>query len=169
VVGYWQAVAKISDAYMLFIGVILINSLLPRLSSLHEAARALRILLQFGALLLGVFVLGCGVIYAVRDHLLLIVYSEQFLTASNLVLPQLIGDTLKVTTLLLYYYLLSRGRVLIVFVSELALGVVLYVLYLVMVPSYGAIAPVYAYAGAYAAVLLVTTGLLHFVPARAPL
>jgi PST family polysaccharide transporter len=169
VVGYWQAVAKISDAYMLFIGVILINSLLPRLSSLPEDARALRILWRFGALLLGVFVLGCCVIYAVRDHLLLAVYSEQFSTASNLVLPQLIGDTLKVTTLLLYYYLMSRGRVLIVFVSELALGVVLYALYLVMVPSYGAIAPVYAYAGAYAAVLLVTTGLLHFVRARAPL
>jgi polysaccharide transporter, PST family len=166
VVGYWQAVAKISDAYMLFIGVILVNFLLPQLSSRHEAASALRILLRFGALLLGVFVVVCGVIYAVRDQLLLIVYSEQFLTASNLVLPQLIGDTLKVVTLLLYYYLMSRGRVLIVFVSELALGVALYVLYLVLVPSFGAIAPVYAYAGAYAAVLLITTGLLHFVQAR---
>jgi hypothetical protein len=69
--------------------------------------------------------------------------------------------------LLMYYYLMSRGRVLIVFVSESALGVALYVLYLVLVPSFGAIAPVYAYAGAYAAVLLVTTGLLHFVQARA--
>ena len=101
-----------------------------------------------------------GVIYAVRDYLLLIIYSEQFLAASNLVLPQLVGDTLKAATLLLYYYFMSRGRVLVVFVAELALGVALYALYLVLVPSYGTIAPVYAFAAAYAAVFLVMLGLL---------
>ena len=151
-VGYWQAVAKISDANMMFVGVIIINYLLPQLSSRQEAASALRFLLRFGMLLLGLFVAACGVIYIVRDYLLLIIYSEQFLAASNLVLPQLVGDTLKAATLLLYYYFMSRGRVLIVFVAELALGVALYALYLVLVPSYGTIAPVYAFAAAYAAV-----------------
>jgi len=166
-VGYWQAVAKLSDAYMLFVGVILINYLLPQLSNRHEAASALRMLLRFGALLLGFFTVACVIIYALRDYLLLVVYSKQFLAASNLVLPQLVGDALKVATLLLYYYFMSRGRVLIVFVSELVLGVALCVLYLVLAPSYEASAPVYAYALAYAAVLLVMIGLLHFVQVRA--
>jgi O-antigen/teichoic acid export membrane protein len=166
-VGYWQAVAKLSDAYMLFIGVILINYLLPQLSNRHEAASALRMLLRFGTLLLGLSVMASGVIYAVRDYLLLIVYSEQFLAASDFVLPQLVGDTFKVATLLLYYYFMSRGRVLIVFVSELTLGGALYVLYLVLAPSYGAIAPIYAYAAAYAALLLVMLGLLQVAKGRA--
>src|SRR5262249_36454309 len=122
-VGYWQAVAKLSDAYMLFVSVIIINYLLPQLSSRGETASALRMLFRFGALLLGVFIAGCGAIYAVRDYLLGIVYSEQFVVASNFMLPQLVGDTFKVATLLLYYYFISRGRVLIVFVAELALGV----------------------------------------------
>jgi hypothetical protein len=56
--------------------------------------------------------------------------------------------------------------VLIVFVAELALGVALYALYLVLVPSYGTIAPVYAFAAAYAAVLLVMIGLVHFADER---
>ena len=166
-VGLWQAVAKISDANMMFIGVIIINYLLPQLSSRQEAAGALRFLWRFGVLLLCLFVAACGVIYAVRDYLLVIIYSEQFLAASNLVLPQLVGDTLKAATLLLYYYFMSRGRVLVVFVAELALGVALYALYLVLVPSYGTSAPIYAFAAAYAAVLLVMIGLLHFAKERA--
>lgn len=159
-VGYWQAVAKISDASMLFIGVILINYLLPQLSRRNEAASALRFLARFGTLLLGLFVVGCSLIYLARDYILLIIYSEEFLVASSLVLPQLIGDTFKVGTLLLYYYFMSRGRVLVVLVLELALGVMLYALYLILVPSYGVFAPIYAYAAAYAGVLLVATGLL---------
>jgi O-antigen/teichoic acid export membrane protein len=160
VVGYWQAVAKISDANMLFISVIIINYLLPQLSNRHERASALRFLVRFGAMLLGMFVVACGLIYSARNLLILVIYSEKFLAAASLFLPQLVGDTFKVGTLLLYYYFMSRGRVLIVFVLELALGVTLYVLYLILAPSYGAFAPIYAYAAAYAGVLLVTTGFL---------
>ena len=167
-VGYWQAVAKISDANKLFVSVIIINYLLPQLSNRHETASALRFLLRFGVLLLALFVIGCGLIYVLRDYLLLIIYSEQFLAASDLMLPQLVGDTIKVSTLLLYYYFMSRGRVLIVFFAELVLGVALIALYLVMVPSYGMTAPIYAYAVACSAVLLIMLGLLLFTNERLP-
>ena len=167
-VGYWQAVAKISDANKLFVSVIIINYLLPQLSNRHETASALRFLLRFGLLLLALFVIGCGLIYVLRDYLLLIIYSEQFLAASNLMWPQLVGDTIKVSTLLLYYYFMSRGRVLIVFFAELVLGVALIALYLVMVPSYGMTAPIYAYAVACSAVLVIMLGLLLFTNERMP-
>jgi O-antigen/teichoic acid export membrane protein len=167
VVGYWQAVAKISDANMTFVGVIIINYLLPQLSRLHQTASALRFLVRFGTLMQGVFIATCGLIYAMREYLLVIIYSEQFLNASSLVLPQLVGDALKLATLLLYYYFLSRGRALTVFICELALGVALYGLYLGLVPSHGAAAPIYAFAAAYAAVLLVMIGLLCVAQERA--
>jgi len=160
-VGYWQAVAKISDANMTFVGVIIINYLLPQLSSRREAASALRFLLRFGSLMLGAFITAGALIYALREYLLLFIYSEQFLNASSLVLPQLVGDGLKLITLLLYYYFLSRGRVLIVFAGELALAVALYGLYLAFVANYGAAAPIYAFASAYAGVPLVMIGLLY--------
>ena len=118
--------------------------------------------------MLALFVIGCGLIYVLRDYLLLIIYSEQFLAASNLMLPQLVGDTIKVSTLLLYYYFMSRGRVLIVFFAELVLGVALIALYLVMVPSYGMTAPIYAYAVACSAVLVIMLGLLLFTNERMP-
>jgi PST family polysaccharide transporter len=165
-VGYWQAIAKLSDAYMLFVGVIIINFLLPQLSKRHEAASALRMLLRFGGLMLGVFVLAGGIIYFVRDYLLLTVYSKQFLIASDLVLPQLVGDSLKVAFLLLQYYFMSRQQMFIIFVSELMLGIALYVMYLVLAPFYGAIAPIYAYAAVYGALLLIMIALLLVAKGR---
>jgi len=165
-VGYWQAIAKLSDAYMLFVGVIIINFLLPQLSKRHEAASALRMLLRFGGLMLGVFVFAGGIIYFVRDYLLLTVYSKQFLIASDLVLPQLVGDSLKVAFLLLQYYFMSRQQMFIIFVSELMLGIALYVMYLVLAPFYGAIAPIYAYAAVYGALLLIMIALLLVAKGR---
>jgi PST family polysaccharide transporter len=166
-VGYWQAVAKISDANMAFVSVVMINYLLPQLSSRRETASARRFLLRFGAMMLGIFILTCGLIYVLRGYLLLIVYSEQFLKASSLVLPQLVGDALKVATLLVYFYFISRGRVLIVFVCELALGITLYAVYLLIVPTYGPSAPIYAFAAAYAGLFAVMAGLLCFAKERA--
>jgi O-antigen/teichoic acid export membrane protein len=165
-VGYWQAIAKLSDAYMLFVGAILINFLLPQLSKRHDPQNALRMLFRFGALLLSVFFVAGGVIYSVRDYLLRIVYSEQFLIASNLVLPQLLGDSLKVAFLLLLYYFISREQMFIIFVSQLILGVTLYTLYVVLAPSYGAIAPIYAHAAGHAALLLIMIALLHIAKGR---
>jgi O-antigen/teichoic acid export membrane protein len=165
-VGYWQAIAKLSDAYMMFVGVIIINFLLPQLSKRHDSAEALRVLLRLGGLQLGMFVIAGGMIYCLRDQLLMVVYSTQFMIASNLVLPQLVGDTLKVTFLLLQYYFMSRQQMFVIFVSELILGLALYALYLMLVPAYGVIAPIYAYAVVYAALVLVLIALLPVAKRR---
>jgi O-antigen/teichoic acid export membrane protein len=110
--------------------------------------------------LAAVAVIASGMIYFVRDYLLLAVYSKQFLIASHLVLPQLVGDSLKVTFLLLQYYFMSRQQMFVIFVSELILGLALYTLYLVLVPAYGIVAPIHAYAGVYAALALALIALL---------
>ena len=166
-VGYWQAIAKLSDAYMLFVGVTIVNFLLPELSKRHNSAEALRMLLRLGGLQLGMFVIASGMIYFVRDYLLLAVYSKQFLIASNLVLPQLVGDSLKVTFLLLQYYFMSRQQMFVIFISELILGLALYTLYLVLAPAYAIVAPIYAYAGVYAALALALIALLAVTKVRA--
>jgi O-antigen/teichoic acid export membrane protein len=144
-VGYWQAVAKLSEGYMLFVGVVLINYLLPQLSRL-EPPQARRALLRFGAALLAIFALAGVVIYLARDSIIVIVYSRQFLPASDLVAPQLLGDAFKIAAFLPYYYLLSRGHVLIIAVAELLQGIGLYGLYYAFVPSGTGAAPVYSHA-----------------------
>jgi antigen flippase len=160
-VGYWQAVAKVSDAYMLFVGVICINYLLPKLSRLHEDASALRVLWRFGASMFGIFMLASTTMYVARNYVILIIYSRSFLPASDLVLPQLVGDAARIAALSLQYYFMSRRRVLVVITLELMQGVALYVFYLVLAPSYGAMAPVYSHVVASVLVLSIALGMLR--------
>ena len=163
-VGYWQAVVKLSDAYMLFIGVIFINYLLPRLSQWHEDASALRALARFGVPLLGIFGLAGAAIYIARDYVILIVYSGAFLPAENLVLPQLTGDMLRVAALLPYYYFMSRRRILMIIALDLMQGFGLYVFYFLLAPSYGTMAPVYGHILTCA--LMLTIGLWSIAMSR---
>jgi PST family polysaccharide transporter len=160
-VGYWQSVAKVSDAYMLLIGVVFINYLLPKLSRLQEDASALSVLWRFGAWVLGIFVSAGIIMYFARDYVILIVYSRTFLPASDLVLPQLIGDAARIAILLSQYYLLSRKSVPFVITLELMQGATLFALYLILAPSQGAMAPVYSHVVTSALVLLIALGMLR--------
>jgi O-antigen/teichoic acid export membrane protein len=160
VVGYWQAVTKLSDACMLFIGVVFINFLLPRLSRQRSDADAIRSLIRFGSILLPACMLGGGAIYLARDYVIPFVYSRQFQPASELVLPQVVGDMLKITALLLHYYFMSRGRVAIILISELMQGVLLYGFYRVFAQN-GGLAPVYSHVATYSLLLILMLGLLY--------
>jgi PST family polysaccharide transporter len=160
-VGYWQSVAKVSDAYMAFMGVIFINYLLPKLSKLQQDAAALRALGRFGASMLGMFFFAGITMYAVRHYVILIIYSQTFSPASDLVLPQLIGDGARIGTLLLQYYFMSRERVLIVMTLEVMQGIALYAFYLIFAASYGAMAPVYSHVAASGLMLSIAIGILR--------
>jgi O-antigen/teichoic acid export membrane protein len=153
-VGLWQGVAKISDAYMLFIGVLFINYLLPQMARRRRSAEALQVLRRFALSLLPTFILAGAAIYLMREYVILIVYSRQFLPGSELILPQVTGDTLKVAFLLPHYYFMAQGRILIVMVSELAQGILLYIIYRVLAPLSGMSAPVYAHIATYALMLI---------------
>jgi PST family polysaccharide transporter len=165
VVGYWQAVTKLSDACMLFIGVVFINFLLPNLSRRHNDVEAIRSLFRFGAILLPTCMLGGAAVYFARDYVISIVYSPQFQPASNLVLPQIVGDMLKIAVLLVHYYFMSRGRVAIILVSELMQGILLYGFYRVLV-STGGLAPVYSHVLTYSLLLILMLGILWAVSDR---
>ena len=160
-VGYWQAVVKVSDAYMSLVGVVCINYLLPKLSRLQQDASALRALWRFGASMFGIFILASTIMYVARNYVILIIYSRSFLPASDLILPQLVGDAARIAALSLQYYFMSRRRVLVIIALELMQGFALYVFYLVLAPSYGAMAPVYSHVIASALVLSIALGMVR--------
>jgi polysaccharide transporter, PST family len=174
-VGYWQAVAKLSDAYMVFIGVAFVNYLLPLLARRHDdppsegasETASFRVLWRFDIALLTAFMVMCGAVYAFRNVLLTAIFSEQFLPASDFILPQLTGDVLRVAGLSLSYYFIAQGRLAIASCSEVGRGVALYVFYLTLAAPCGAAAPLYAHVATCAVFRAVMLGLPR-LPAAAP-
>jgi O-antigen/teichoic acid export membrane protein len=159
-VGYWQSVNKLSDAYMAFIGIAFVNYLLPLLARQEGEASAIRTLWRFDAPLLVGFAVTGGAIYAMRDALLSVLYSEQFLRASEFILPQLVGDLFRIAAWSLSYYFISRGQLLVASSYEVGRAAVLVLFYLVFAGSWGPAAPLFAHVATYTTLLAVLLGLL---------
>lgn len=144
-VGYWQATAKISDAYLLFITVVLANYYLPRLAVLrtrlevkHEVARAYKLAIPaLVVLALGVFVF--------RDLIILILFSPEFSPMRDFFTWQLLGDGFKVAAYVGAYVAVARADTRIHIAAEVFQAGMLVLLCYGFVGKFGAIGATYAY------------------------
>ncbi|EGD07694.1 membrane protein involved in the export of O-antigen and teichoic acid, partial [Xanthomonas vesicatoria ATCC 35937] len=94
-VGYWQAVSRVSDAYLLFFTTAINVYYLPKLASLDARAalgRELRAAYRY--VMPAVIVMALGV-YLCRDWVTWLLFDPQFAAARALYAPQLVGDVVK--------------------------------------------------------------------------
>ncbi|MBK3847255.1 oligosaccharide flippase family protein [Pseudomonas xanthomarina] len=144
-VGYWQAVSKVSEAYLLFIAMAISVYYLPKLSSLL-GRRALIDEMQRGAMvLIPLASIAALLIYFFRDLVTSILFTDDFVGALYLFAPQLIGDVVKVAALLLSYLMLAKAMVRTFFCSEIIFGVTYLILVVVFTQIFGLIGAMYAF------------------------
>lgn len=147
-VGLWQGVAKISDVYMQFVGVILINHALPRFSNC-DTRGALQELKRIVTWLVGFLALGLCVLWIFRDFAIALVFSEAFLPMRKYFLPQMIGDLLRTTAAAFSFFLLARGQIRLPLGFEFAQGIGLFLCFQLMAGIAGEMTPVYAHIATY--------------------
>ncbi|MGR6981740.1 lipid III flippase WzxE [Testudinibacter sp. P27/CKL/0425] len=118
-VGLWQGVSKISDAYLQFITAAFSVYLLPTFSKLNapqpikqEVWKALKFVLPT------VLVVSCA-IYLLRDLVIRILFSEQFLPMENLFLWQLLGDVFKVSAYIFGYLIVAKAALKLYVLAEI--------------------------------------------------
>ena len=162
-VGLWQGAAKISDVYMQFVGVILINHALPRFSN-SDIRGALQELKRIVTWLLGFLALGFGVLWSFRDFAIALVFSDAFLPMEKYFLPQMIGDLLRTTAAAFSFFLLARGQIRVPLGFEFAQGIGLFLCFELMTGIAGEMAPVYAHIATYLVLVsLMAWQLRHFL------
>lgn len=152
-VGLWQGTAKMSDVYMQFVGVILINHALPRFSNcdIWRASQELKRILTW---LLGFLALGFGILWLFRDFAISLVFSEAFLPMSKYFLPQMIGDLLRTAAAAFSFFLLARGQIRIPLGFEFAQGLGLFLCFELVASVAGEMAPVFAHIATYLILVL---------------
>ena len=107
--GYWQAVFKLSDAYLSVITIALGTYYLPRLSACENLQQIKREISKTVFFILP-FVAVMGLtIYLLRNYILKLLFSDEFLVAGNLLPYQLVGDFFKVAGWLVAYPMIARG------------------------------------------------------------
>jgi O-antigen/teichoic acid export membrane protein len=152
VVGQWQSVARIGEAYMQFFGLMLSSVLLPRLSATPEGAR-MPINRNFSILIIAIFAAGASVFYWFSGFILQLIYSSEFVPAAAYVAPQLLADFLKIGAAMFVFQHLASGKPFLQGVGEVIQALVMALAFVWFVPI-GGLSAVWAYVAGSAAALM---------------
>jgi PST family polysaccharide transporter len=153
-VGYWQAVSRVSDAYLLFFTTAINVYYLPKLASLHERAalgRELRAAYRY--VMPAVIVMALGV-YLLRDWITWLLFDARFAAAAPLYGPQLLGDVIKIAAFVLSYVMLAKAMTRLFVISECVFAASYLALVYLCTAQFGLIGAMYAFVANYVVYLL---------------
>ncbi|TCM64367.1 PST family polysaccharide transporter [Acinetobacter calcoaceticus] len=107
--GYWEAMIRLSAAYLMLVTTTLGVYYLPRLSELQEIADIKKEVYLGYKFIFPLAVLGGVVVYLLRDWIIQLLFTADFLPMRELFIWQMIGDTLKIGSWILAYLMLSKA------------------------------------------------------------
>ncbi len=144
--GYWQAIWYISTMYLMVITTSLSIYYLPRLSEITNKGELRKELLSGYKIILPVVSLLALSMFALKDFIILILFSEDFQSMRELFLWQLVGDVLKITSWLLSYIMLAKAMTKSFMISEVLASCSFVLLAILFTNNYGLIGITYAFA-----------------------
>lgn len=107
--GYWEAMIRLSAAYLMLVTTTLGVYYLPRLAELtHLDEIKKEVYLGYKFIFPLAVVAGLGV-YLLRDWIIALLFSPEFLPMRDLFLWQMIGDSLKIGSWILAYLMLGKA------------------------------------------------------------
>ncbi|MBC3434983.1 O-antigen translocase [Pseudomonas sp. BW16M2] len=107
--GYWEAIWRLSAAYLMLITTTLSVYYLPRLSELKDKQETWRELSHGYKVIMPVTMAGGLVLYFMRDIVIGLLFTREFAPMRELFAWQMLGDTLKIGGWILAYLVLSKA------------------------------------------------------------
>lgn len=143
--GYWEASWRLSSAYLMLLTTTLGVYFLPRFAEIKSAKELkAEILLGYKFIVPAVVAFG-GVLYALRDWVVWLLFSSEFYEMRDLFFWQIIGDTLKVLSWVLAYVITARALWKPYILGEIIFAALFYGL-VVLFDEYGAVGATMAHA-----------------------
>ncbi len=143
--GYWQAIMYISTMYLLVVTSALGVYYLPRLSEINDKSELRKELMYGYALVLPVvFIMGLA-IFLLKDQIIIIVFTKDFVAIRELFLWQLIGDFIKLAAWLISYLMIAKAMTKAYVTTEILFSVNYVVLSVIFVDSFGLVGVTYAF------------------------
>ena len=135
--GYWEAMWRLSSAYLLLVTTTLSVYYLPRLSELVGYKAVVREVMEGYRFILPMAVFCCVVVYFLRDFVIHVLFSNQFLPMRDLFAFQLIGDVMKIGIWILAYVMLGKAMYKLYILTEIVFAISLYWFVLLFTRWYG--------------------------------
>jgi len=148
--GYWEALTRLSGAYLMLITTTLSVYYLPRFSELKSPAEIRAEIKNGYKVILPLTILGALIIYVFRDLVVKLLFTQDFLPMTDLFAWQMVGDTLKIGSWVLAYLMLGKAMFKLFMASEIVFAVMFVVLSWFFTDMFGLHGVTIAYAVNYA-------------------
>lgn len=106
--GFWEAMNRISKYYLMFVSSLLTLYILPKFAEIDNIKDFRKEVFSFYKTIIPVFGLGLIIIYFLRHIIIQIVLTSEFKPVEELFLWQLLGDFVKVLSIVIAYQFLAK-------------------------------------------------------------
>ncbi|MFD1063340.1 O-antigen translocase [Winogradskyella litorisediminis] len=124
--GYWEAMNRISDYYLMFINSFIALYLVPKLSAIDTQKAFRKEIIGFYKSLIPYFAGLLILTYVLRKFVVRLIFSDEFLPTEDLFLWQLLGDFIRVLAMVIAYQFLAKKMFSHFIILEIFLFVTLY-------------------------------------------
>ena len=153
--GYWEAIWRLSAAYLMLVTTTLGVYYLPRLSEITNPQDLKKEIYQGYKLILP-FAAACSlVIFLLRDQVIQILFTEEFAAMEQLFAWQMFGNTLKIGSWILAYVMLGKAMARTFILTEVIFSALFVMMVVLYTHFFGLVGVSMAYASNFAIYWLV--------------
>ncbi|GAA4943442.1 O-antigen translocase [Algibacter agarivorans] len=124
--GFWEAMTRISKYYLMLVSSLVALYLLPRFSEIDDTKTFKKEVFSFYKTIVPILAVGLLIIYLLRHYIIIAVFSEEFIPVEDLFLWQLLGDFVKVLSIVIAYQFLAKKMFWHYILTEAFLIIILY-------------------------------------------
>jgi len=135
--GHWEAMQRISDYYLMFINSMMTLYFLPRFSEIDSKQEFRKEVFSFYKTTMPIFGIGLVIIYLFRSFIVSIVFSKAFEPTEDLFLWQLLGDFVKVLSIVIAYQFIAKKMFTHFIIIEIFLVVITYLSSVYLIDIFG--------------------------------
>ncbi|PIA82292.1 hypothetical protein BFR04_11065 [Gaetbulibacter sp. 4G1] len=117
--GYWTAMTSISKTYMQFSAAIFPLYILPRYAKITNTFDFRKEVKKIYKMLLPLVVVGMLLVFFLRDLIIELLYTNEFLVIESFFIWQLLGDLTKFIALIISYQFLAKTQMAYFVITEL--------------------------------------------------
>lgn len=135
--GYWTAMTRISDYYLMFINSLMGLYILPRFAEIKSRQEFRKEVFSFYRTIMPAFIVLLVVIFLSRSFLITILFTEDFRPVEGLFGYQILGDIMRVFAMVIAYQFLAKKMFAHYIVLEVFLFVIMYFSSVYLIDAFG--------------------------------
>jgi PST family polysaccharide transporter len=147
--GFWQAMNRISDYYLMLVNSLLVLYVFPRLNALREKAQFKAEVFKFYKKVMPYFAGVLVLMYLLRKPIVELLLSQEFEPTQNLFSFQLLGDFVKVMAMVIALQFLAKRMFMHFIILQIFLFAMLYFSSIYLIDLYGIRGAVMAHCVSY--------------------